>query len=82
MGYSGPLLCRDCGVDTYGAIDREWYHVHNEAWESAGLAVNGSGFLCIGCLESRMGRKLVPSDFDGYDPDPRDSRRLRNRRDG
>ena len=80
MGYSGPLYCRDCGVDTYGATDREWYHVHNEIWVSAGLPVYGSGFLCIGCLEARLERQLTPADFDGYDPSPQDSARLRSRK--
>lgn len=67
-------------MDTYASVGREWYHLHNEVWGSTGLSV-GSGFLCIGCLEERLGRRLTPADFDGYDPDPRDSPRLRNRRD-
>ena len=80
MGYTGPLPCRDCGCDTYSATDREWYHVHNAVWESVGLVLS-SGFLCIGCLEVRLGRRLTPNDFDGYDPDLKDSPRLRDRRD-
>lgn len=80
MGYAGPLPCGDCGRDTYGATDREWYHVYNEVWESAGMAVHGSGFLCIECLEFRLGRALTPHDFDGYEPSPQDSDRLKDRR--
>jgi hypothetical protein len=34
----------------------EWYMVRNELWASAGL---NDGFLCIACLESRIGRKLT-----------------------
>ena len=76
-----PLPCMDCGVDTYAEADREWYHVHGPVWEQAGLRSEGQGFLCIGCLEARLGRTLTPEDFDGYKPDRRDSGRLRSRRD-
>jgi hypothetical protein len=42
------------------------------------------GFLCIGCLEARIGRKLEPSDFAnvyGSDPEylPWNSARLKSR---
>lgn len=80
MVYMPPLPCNDCGVDTYAEVDREWYHVHGPVWEAAGMSPEGLGFLCIGCLETRLGRRLVPEDFDGYGPDPRDSARLRSRR--
>jgi hypothetical protein len=35
--------------------------VRDEIWTEAGL---GKGILCIGCLEKRLGRELVPGDFD------------------
>jgi hypothetical protein len=38
----------------------EWYMVRNELWASAGL---NDGFLCIACLESRIGRKQTFADF-------------------
>jgi hypothetical protein len=38
----------------------EVYIVHNHVWQRAGMA---SGCLCIGCLEKRIGRRLVPDDF-------------------
>ncbi len=52
-------LCLDCGVDTGKA--GEHYFVHTEIW----LKVVGSvyGMLCIGDLESRLGRKLTKADF-------------------
>jgi hypothetical protein len=40
-------------------------------------------FLCIGCLEARLGRTLVPSDFTDCRlnvPSPNDTPRLRSRR--
>ena len=52
--------CRDCGLDTLEA--GEYYMVHREVWELTGLEGSG-GMLCIGCLESRLGRRLIPGDF-------------------
>ncbi len=34
--------------------------VHDEAWAAAGL---GDGFICVGCLERRLGRELTQDDF-------------------
>jgi hypothetical protein len=54
--------CRDCGVDT--SKNGEYYMVTNQVWSLAKL---GRGMLCIGCLESRIGRQLKPADFmDAY----------------
>lgn len=52
-------LCMDCSVDT-GKI-YEHYFVNLDLWMEA----TGSerGMLCIGCLESRIGRQLVHTDF-------------------
>lgn len=52
-------LCLDCGEDT-GKMN-EHYFIHTETW----LSVVGStvGMLCVSCLETRLGRKLVASDF-------------------
>jgi hypothetical protein len=36
--------------------------VHDEIWAAAHMAPNG-GFLCIGCLERRLRRRLTPADF-------------------
>ncbi len=53
------FLCLDCRIDT-GRI-HEHYFVNTDLW----LSVVGSktGMLCISCLEGRLGRKLVASDF-------------------
>ena len=41
--------------------------VKNSVWKAAGMAAEKpdtrSGFLCIGCLEKRLGRNLTPADF-------------------
>lgn len=52
--------CADCGVNTW--ILREFYMVHPDLWSQYGA---GDGMLCIGCLEGRMDRQLVPADFTG-----------------
>jgi hypothetical protein len=59
-------LCVDCGTDTLptGWHRRaEYYSVHDEVWAAAGMQFEG--FLCIGCLEVRVGRRLTRSDFHG-----------------
>lgn len=56
---SGPK-CMDCGVDT-GKI-REMYMVRRTLWRA--VVPDGRGFLCVGCLEERIGRRLDAYDFD------------------
>ncbi len=36
--------------------------VHDHVWHAAGMA-DADGFLCIGCLEARLGRTLIAADF-------------------
>lgn len=59
MSNRRKFLCLDCKQDT-GKM-REHYFIHTELW----LKVVDSivGMLCVGCLEARLGRNLVPSDF-------------------
>jgi hypothetical protein len=40
----------------------EVYAVKRRVWEAAGMA-KMDGCLCIGCLERRLGRTLIPEDF-------------------
>jgi hypothetical protein len=42
--------------------DSEVYMVKPNVWKAAGMELF-SGCLCIGCLETRLGRTLVPRDF-------------------
>jgi hypothetical protein len=80
--------CVDCGVGTITL--GEWYMVKDEVWERAWCGrrkswhgrVSGQEILCIGCLEHRIGRTLIASDFTDApvnDPDSSMSARLRNR---
>lgn len=50
--------CDDCGTETWPA---EYYWVNNETWQAAGA--DNDAFLCIGCLETRLGRQLHRGDF-------------------
>lgn len=86
-----PSSCADCGIDTAPPIgqgrDRkigrwEHYMVHDHIWKEFGV---GDGFLCIGCLEDRLGRKLTPLDFIDLPINklhPYDTPRLRDRKGG
>ena len=64
--------CFDCGTPTgRGDETNEWYMVHDRVWQAAGMGRDG--FLCIGCLEARLGRRLWREDFTSApvnDPDP------------
>ena len=79
------LPCRDCGINTAN-INGQWefYMVTDEVWQAAvgtpAAIVTDGDFLCIGCLEMRLG---TPGDFtDCLANDPRDpghTPRLRSR---
>lgn len=72
-------ICKDCGADTTPCTGKrgcrhkgKWedYMVYDSVWHDAGMNIGdarlhgkGKGYLCIGCLESRLGRTLTPSDF-------------------
>lgn len=64
----GRFICMDCSVDT-GKI-HEFYYIKLELWLTV---VDGkNGMLCIGCLETRLGRQLRRHDFtDASINDPR-----------
>jgi hypothetical protein len=61
--------CADCRMDTTpsnwcGARELgswEWYMVHGRVWEAANA--DGVEYLCVACLERRLGRLLTPRDF-------------------
>jgi hypothetical protein len=64
--------CVDCGAETTPDRRRrgakhEYYMVRDRVWSAAGMPdrpMNYHGdFLCIGCLERRLGRKLRRRDF-------------------
>jgi hypothetical protein len=60
--------------------------VHNTIWKEAGMTKGdepGSQILCIGCLETRLGRTLTPGDFTNApinNPRSWDTERLASRK--
>lgn len=57
------FLCVDCGVDT--SEINEYYMVTDAVWRATGLGKR-DGMLCIGCLETRLNRRLAPQDFPPF----------------
>lgn len=63
--------CLDCGTPTWSPRGKsEWYMVHDHVWQASGAPTRPrvtpgtrGYYLCIGCLETRLGRKLEPGDF-------------------
>jgi hypothetical protein len=54
--------CLDCEQPTTFVKEGwEYYAVHDAIWFEANPKTEG--MLCIGCLERRLGRVLVPADF-------------------
>lgn len=53
-----PWFCDDCGTDC--AEINENYMVRDELWPP------NVATLCVGCLEHRLGRQLVPDDEEQH----------------
>jgi len=51
--------CMDCEINTLAVS--EYYMVKSPVWRQ--VVPDGRGFLCIGCLETRLGRQLTLTDF-------------------
>jgi hypothetical protein len=71
QAFAGPRAAKDVQqkIDTWSEV----YMVKQPVWKAAGMNAGmggygdqdgDSGCLCIGCLEKRLGRTLVPKDFD------------------
>lgn len=60
-GKNEIRMCQDCGHDTY--LMRELYMLHHDLWDMMLLETGSAHMLCIGCVENRLGRRLVPRDF-------------------
>jgi hypothetical protein len=71
-----PKPCRDCGVDCWAL--GEMYMLRDPVWQQAagpvylvydysGTLIDRTGpgvcFLCVGCVELRLGRELTREDF-------------------
>src|SRR5262249_48295438 len=85
--------CGGCGVDTGWDGLGEWFTLKTETWEQVwpgtsnekflGERTDLRYFLCIGCVEEKLGRKLTPNDFEPDNllnrPQRGQSKRLRAR---
>lgn len=83
--------CKDCGIDTTPCTGKrgcrhagkwEYYMVRDRLWAKAGMKKD-DGYLCIGCLEKRIGRALRARDLPDLIvniPDAWDTPRLLSRR--
>jgi len=67
------IACADCamhlqirpvGFDARfgGGWQGDWYMVKDNVWR-LGQRAGACRFLCVGCLEHRIGRKLTATDF-------------------
>lgn len=68
MTRCDPAFCADCGIDTCPDLRKkgaktEWYMVHDWVWMAANPPRTEPCYLCIGCLEQRLGRRLTRKDF-------------------
>jgi hypothetical protein len=69
--------CLHCGVDTVRL--NEHFYLKNEVWNQ--VHSSERGFLCVGCVELRLGRRLNKDDFTSvsinrFHPGVRKSQRL------
>lgn len=58
MGKNG-FICVDCGTNTRIYL-KDYYMVTDKLWRENGV---GRDMLCVGCFESRLGRKLEKEDL-------------------
>lgn len=54
------FVCLDCKVNTHEI--NEYYMVTDELWKLATSGTDGSGMLCIGCLEDRLQKYRAADD--------------------
>lgn len=60
MSFREGFSCSDCNSNVR-QISELHYMIHSSIWLTV---ANSSELLCIGCLEKRLGRYLVPKDFN------------------
>jgi hypothetical protein len=77
---SRDLRCHDCQVEV--TARNAGYMVYDSVWAAAGMPTTRnppSGFLCVACLERRLGRELTIDDLTLAlinDPRPKEGGRL------
>jgi hypothetical protein len=66
MGSAQVCVCSDCNSALmirgfFDDWDGDWYMVKDRVWHAA--TPDKVRFLCVGCLENRLGRRLSAKDF-------------------
>jgi hypothetical protein len=64
-------ICNDCGIDTTPRATKwEFYIATRHVWKPAGMPTStvtdnefDGNYLCVGCSELRIGRRLAALDF-------------------
>jgi hypothetical protein len=59
--FDRVVRCLDCNVHTKKI--GEYYCLQKDVWYSVTAEHGGTGMLCLGCLEERLGRILTSDDF-------------------
>jgi hypothetical protein len=54
--------CMDCDINT--SVIKEHYMLDDAIWRCITHPEERAGMLCIGCVEKRICRRLVPLDFN------------------
>lgn len=59
--FDWRFSCVDCGVN----VERigEYFVVLDQVWQIEARLDPQEGMYCVGCLESRINRRLCPGDF-------------------
>ena len=55
-------LCLDCGKNTFDSPS-DYYMLRNCLWRTLVPRNQRHGMLCLTCVEQRLGRSLLPTDF-------------------
>jgi hypothetical protein len=56
-------LCDELHDAIEDGLDADILHVSEDVWAAALAAGGEARYLCIDCLEARIGRSLAPEDF-------------------
>jgi hypothetical protein len=64
-------LCMDCGKSTFNSPS-DYYMLRNRLWRILVPKNQRHGMLCLACIEERLGRPLIPNDFQSSHDDESD----------
>lgn len=62
MASLDEFICIECNINTSDI--QEYYMIQDYLWKQVNPQING--MLCIGCVETKLGRTLISTDFPSY----------------